>query len=72
MAKALEWERQDSATYSWALGLHHYAEWDEDAWQPACMVNDSDIWTGPRCSTMAHAEIEMQKHFDDEIAWWAS
>ena len=72
MARALEWERQVGAIYAWALGLHYYAEKDEDAWQPACMVKDSDIWTGPRCRMRRSAEMRMQEHFDAELSRWAS
>ena len=72
MAKALEWGWQDGATYAWVLGLHYYAERDEDGWPPCCMVNNQDIWTGPHCETRALAEHAMQAHFNAEIARWAT
>ena len=72
MAKPLQWEHQPGATYAWALGLHYYAEADEDGWLPCCMVNDSDIWNGDHCPTRDYAEAQMHRHFAAEIARWAS
>lgn len=72
MAKPLEWKRQDGATYAWALGIHYYAENDEDGWPPCCMIYDQDTWNGPHCASRAEAEAAMQSHFDREIARWAT
>ncbi len=72
MAKALEWTREDDGSYAWALGLHYYAERDEDGWPPCCMVNSTDCWSRDHYPTRADAEAEMQAHFDAEVARWAS
>ena len=72
MARALEWDRRHGATYAWVLGLHYYADTDDDGWQPTCMLFDADIWNGEHCSTRDEAEAKMQAHFDAEIARWAS
>ncbi len=71
MARRLTWERCAGGTYSWPLGLHYYAEKEDGAWGPCCMVCDTDIWTGEPCATRAAAEAAMQAHFDAEIAKWA-
>jgi len=72
MAKPLEWERQDGASYAWALGLHYYAEIDDGEWPPCCMTYDTDTWRGEPCNSRAEAEAAMQAHFDEKLAEWAS
>lgn len=68
MAKKLNWEQHDGASYAWALGLHYYSEKTEDsAWPVACMVNGNDLWDGGAYMTRYEAEFAMQKHFDMQI-----
>jgi hypothetical protein len=71
MAKSLTWERHPGCTYTWVLGLHYYAEQNEDGdWLPRQMINRDDSWNGGMCRSQLQAEAVMQEHFDAEIAKW--